>query len=188
MPRRGGEQFDVVEALRELSGPGLPTAVDQLGQHGHLLLEEGLVVGQVVAEEREGLDERPAPGDDLGATVAQRVEGGEALEDAHRVVGGEHGDRGGELQPRGAGGDARQEHVGGGDGEVLTVVLPDADRVQPHLVGQDGLVDDVADHHIVGQERAVRAGGDIAEGVDAELEPVDVHGVLARLRDQLTAA
>ena len=59
-------------------------------QEVELLGEELVVVGKVVAEERERLDERAATGHDLGATAGEQVERRELLEDAHRIVRAEH--------------------------------------------------------------------------------------------------
>ena len=165
-------EFDVVEALRQRPLPRVRTALDQLREQLEFLLEQRLVVLQVIAEQRERLDERAAADDDLRATAADRVERREPLEDADRVVGGQHRDGGRELDPRRARRDRRQHHVGGGDREVVAVVLPDADGVEAELVRQDRLVDHVADDHIVGEQPAVGVLGDVAEGVDAEL---DVH-------------
>ena len=58
-----------------------------LQQQLELLGEQRVVVVEVVAEEREGLDERAAPGHDLGAPAGQQVERGELLVDADRIVG-----------------------------------------------------------------------------------------------------
>ena len=127
-----------------LARPGDALAVAQLQQQLELLGEELVVVVEVVAEERERLDERAAPGHDLGAPAREQVERREVLEDAHRVVGAEHGDRA--RQPdalRALGGGA--EHDGGRrDGEVGPVVLADAEDVEPDLVGELDLLDQVA--------------------------------------------
>ena len=99
-----------------------------------LVLEQPVVVAEVVAEERERLDERAAPDHDLRASVREEVDGRELLEDADRVFGAE--DRDGARQP-----DPLRPHGGGcehdrrcGDGEVGAVMLPDAEDVEPDLV------------------------------------------------------
>ena len=79
-----------------LARPGDPLAVADLQQQLELLGEQLVVVVEVVAEQREGLDERAAPGHDLGPAAGEEVERGEFLEDAHRIVRGEHGDRAGQ--------------------------------------------------------------------------------------------
>jgi hypothetical protein len=54
-----------------------------------LLLEEALVVGEVVAEQRERLHKRTPPEDDFRPSAGHGIEGGEALVDPDRVVGAE---------------------------------------------------------------------------------------------------
>ena len=55
----------------------------------------------------------------------------------------------------GARGDRGQHDLGRGDGEVVAVVLADAEEVEAELVGEHGLVDDVADDLVVGQRDPV---------------------------------
>ncbi|OEI67360.1 hypothetical protein Cus16_2959 [Curtobacterium sp. ER1/6] len=161
-------------ALRAGPRDGVPAAerVPEL----QLLLEQDLVVGQVVAEQREGLGERAPAEDHLGATVGERVHRREPLVDADRVVRGQHGDRGAHPDRRGPGRDGGEHDLRGADDEVLAVVLTHADEVDADLVGEDGLVDDVADGLRVGPEGAVGALGDVAEGVEAELHRADAVG------------
>ena len=112
----------------------------------------------------------PRPDDHLGPAVGDGVQGGEALEDADRIVGAEDGHGRAEPDPLGLPGDRRQHHLGRRDGEVVAVVLADADEVEADLVGQHGLRDDVADHLVVRQELSVRVGGHVAERVQAEFD------------------
>ena len=56
-----------------------------------------VVVFQLEAEEREGLDEGAAAGHDLGAAADDQVERREFLEDAHRIGGAEDGDGAGQA-------------------------------------------------------------------------------------------
>jgi hypothetical protein len=69
-------------------------------QQVELLGEELVVVAQVVAEERIGLDEGAAADDDLRAAVGDEVERGEVLEDADGIVGAEDRDGAGEADVR----------------------------------------------------------------------------------------
>jgi len=167
-------------ALR--SAPGHRLLLEQLGEEVDLLLEEILVVAQVVAEQRERLDAGPAPEDDLGATVRDRIERRVALEDPYRVVGADDGDGRPEMDPRRARRDRREHHVARGHGEVVGVMLADAEVVEAHLVGQVSLVDEVANRLCVRQRPTVVAIGDIAERVQAERDVVGsrsgVHGAL----------
>jgi hypothetical protein len=47
------------------------------------------------------------------------------------------------------------------------VVLPDAEEVHAHAVGQLRLGDDVTEDLGLGRQAAVCVGGDVAEGVEA---------------------
>lgn len=49
-------------------------------------------------------------------------------------------------------------------------MLPDAEEVDPQIVGEDGLVDHVANDLGLRQQLAVRVPCDIAEGVQTEFE------------------
>ena len=70
--------------------------------------EQRVVVVEVVAEQRERLDERAAPGHDLGAAAGQQIEGGELLIDAHRIVRAQHRDGRAQAGSLGALGRRRQ--------------------------------------------------------------------------------
>ncbi len=95
-----------------------------------------VVVVEVVAEQRKGLDERPPPGHDLRASVRQQVHLGELLEDAHRVGRAEDGDGARKPDALGLDGGRTQHDRGGGHEEVGPVVLADAEHVEPELVGE----------------------------------------------------
>ena len=77
--------------------------------------------------------------------------------DPHRVVGAEHGDGGAEPDALGPAGDRGEHDLGRRDREVVAVVLAEAEDVDADRVGEHGLLDDVADHLGVRQQRAVRA-------------------------------
>src|SRR5690606_3542545 len=83
--------------------------------------------------------------------------------------GAEHGHRGPEADARGPRRDAREHDLGRAHGEVGAVVLADAEEVDPDLVGELGLLDDVADRARAADERAVGSGGHVAERVEAQL-------------------
>ena len=76
----------------------------------------------------------------------KRVDGREALEDAHRVVGAEHGDGRPEQDARRPAGDGAQNDLGRGNREVTPVMFADAKRMQPDLVGEHRLGNDVAQY------------------------------------------
>ena len=126
-----------------------PDHVDALGvaqreQQVELLGEQRVVVVEVVAEERERLDERAPPGHDLRAAAGQQVERREVLEDAHGIVGAEHGDRAREPDAARALGGGREDDGRRGHGEVGAMVLADPEDVEADLVGELDLLDQVA--------------------------------------------
>ena len=65
---------------------------------------------------------------------------------------------------------AARSDLGRADGEVGAVVLADADEVDADLVGQLGFGDDVAEDLGVRPRAAVGVEGDVAEGVEAQLD------------------
>src|SRR5690606_20851258 len=60
--------------------------------------------------------------------------------------------------------------VGRRDREVLAVVLTHPEEVEPDLLGEHPLLDDVADHLRLMQRPTVRVDGDVAERVHTELD------------------
>jgi hypothetical protein len=82
----------------------------------------------------------------------------------------EHGDGGAHADSRRARRDRGQNDLGRRDGEVLAVVLADANEIEPDALGEHGFLDDVANHLRLRQRRALRAACDIAKRVEAELE------------------
>ena len=63
-----------------------------------------------------------------------------------------------------------------GDGEVGTVVLADAEDVEADLVGELDLLDEVAQALLGLTSAGRRVGGQLAEGVDADLHASTVGG------------
>ena len=149
----------VVERRAVATRPGHMRRLADLQQQLELLGEQLVVVVEVVAEQREGLDERTPPGHDLGATARDQVELGELLEDADRVVRAEHRDRAREPDPLGPCRDRGQGDGGRGDEEVGAVMLADREHVEPELVGELGLLEQVA-HPLLGAD----ARGEVGEG------------------------
>ena len=72
------------------------------------------------------------------------------------------------LDALGLAGDRREHDLGGGDGEVFAVVLPDPDEVQSDPVGEDTLRHDVAQHLRVRDPVPVVVVGRVAERVQPE--------------------
>ena len=145
-------------------------ALAQRQQQVELLREQRLVVVELLAEQRERLDEGAAAGHDLGAAARELVERGELLHHAYGIVGAEHGDGAGEADARGARGGGRQHDGRRRHGEVGAVVLADAEDVETDLVGQLDLLDQVAQAltRCLGHARH-HAGLELAERVDADL-------------------
>jgi hypothetical protein len=145
------------------SGPRHVGAAAQLEQEAELLGEELVVVVEVLAEQREGLDERAASGHDLGTTAGQEVDGGEVLEDADRVGRAQDGDRARQpdaLRADGGGGECDRRR---GDGEVRAVVLAHTEDLEAHLVRELNLLHEVT-HALLGAD----GGADVGEGGETE--------------------
>ena len=153
-------------------GPGHLLARADLQQQIELLGKEGVIVVELEAEEREGLDEGAAADHQLGAAARDEVQGGKLLEDPHRVVGAQDLDgarQADALRPRRRRG---QDDGGRRVEELPAVVLADPEDVEAHLVGEFHLVEEVV-HPLD------RAQGDPGDGVgngggkavDSDLHP-----------------
>ena len=73
--------------------PGDSLACSDLQKKTQLLVEEGIVIPEIEPEERIGLGEGAASGNDLRATFRDQIERGKFLKDSHRISGTQHGDR-----------------------------------------------------------------------------------------------
>jgi hypothetical protein len=122
-----------------------PAGVPEGREDRQLLLEEDVVIVERIAEQGKRLGERAATQDHFGPPVGAGVEGAETLIDPDRVIRAEHGDGRAEPEPLGAAGDGGEQNFRGADGEVGTVVLPDAEEVHADPVGQLGFGDHVAE-------------------------------------------
>ena len=76
----------------------------------------------------------------------------------------------------GPGGRRGEEHLGGGDCEVAAVVLPHAEGMEPHLIRQLGLFQQLPQH--LGVRDGVPVGEDshVAESVQSEQDAAGAHG------------
>ncbi|OJU41058.1 MAG: hypothetical protein BGN97_16980 [Microbacterium sp. 69-10] len=120
---------------------GLPPMPIQAHGQLELLLEDLLVLGDVIAEQGEGLDGGCPAEDHLSAAAGDAVDGGELLIEPHRVLRGQHRDGGAEVD---AGGRLRcggQHHWSRRVDRPLLVVLADAEDVQAHGLRQLRLLD-----------------------------------------------
>ena len=154
------------------SRPGDVLVLAQPQEQLELLREQEVVVREVVAEERERLDERAAPDHDLGPPARDEVNGRELLEHADGIVGREHGHGAGQadalrLRRRRGQHDCRSR-----DGEVGPVVLADAEHVEADLLRELDLLEEVSQALCRGD-----AAADVREGEDA-----DLHGGFYRSR------
>lgn len=163
--------------------PGDARFADQPGKEVEAFLEQRLVVFQVEAEEREALDEGPAPDDDLGAATGDGIKRRESLEDADGIVGGEDRDAGAEADAGGAGGHGGEDRLGRRDREIGAMMLAERDHIDPNFVGQHPLLHHVADDLRLGLRGPVRAVGDVAKGVEAEFEG---HRLLHLLHEEVS--
>ena len=64
--------------------------------------------------------------------------------------------------------DRGEHHVGGGQGPGIGVVLADPEEVDPDLVGEDAVLDEVPDRLRVRERAIVLVVCDVAEGVEPE--------------------
>jgi hypothetical protein len=164
-----------VDALPDQGRP-VPTRPGHLGpvadlqQQLELLAEQGVVVGEVEAEQREGLGEGPAADHEVDPPLRDEVQRRELLEDAHRVRRAQHRHRTAEPDALGAGGRRGEDDRRCGVVVLAAVVLADAEGVQPDSVRKRDLLQEVlhplrrADHVAGGR---VGDGGD--EAVDAKM-------------------
>src|SRR3984893_6717591 len=160
----------VYERRSQLAGPGHRWVREQPRKQVELLLEELLVVGEVEAEQWEGLGQRAATDDELCTAVRHGVERREGGVDPHRVLRAQHGDGSAEPNAFGSAGDGRQHDVRRRVHEIRPVMLADVERIDPDRVGKDSLLDIVADHGIRREGLTGFIDGDVAERVQSELE------------------
>ena len=138
-------------------------------QEIELFGEQLVVVVEVVAEQREGLDERAAPRHDLGPPARQAVERGELLVDAHRIVGRKHRDGARQADAFRARRAGRERDRGRRDGVVRPVMLAEAEHVEPDPVGELDLLHEIGEG-LVETDRLAgrRIEPGLGEGVDAK--------------------
>src|SRR5258707_3235391 len=93
------------------AGPGDGLIAEQAREQVELLLEEGLVVGEVESKQREGVRQRTAADDQLCTAVRHRVEGRELGVHPYRILGAQHRHGGAEPDAFGSTGDRGEYHV-----------------------------------------------------------------------------
>ncbi len=149
-------------------------SLQQLHEQRQLVLEELLVPGQVVPEERVRLGKRSAAENHFRASVRQGIERREPLEHTNGIVRAQDRDGRSEQDPLRPGGNRREHDLRRRDREIGTMVFADAERVETEIIGQDGFFDDLAEHAGLRLERAVRRERDVAERIETEFE-LDRH-------------
>lgn len=85
-----------------LAGPVDVSVLADVEEQIEFFGEERIVIFELQAEERVGLDEGAAAGDNFRAAMGDEIESGEFLEDAHGIGGAEHGDGAGKADLFGA--------------------------------------------------------------------------------------
>ena len=90
-----------------------------------------------------------------------------------------HGDRGSEVDARGPAGDGREDDFGRGDGEVFPVVFSDAEEIEPDLIGERALLDDVTQRFGLRQLFSIVIDGDIAKRVETQFNRLRHLGALS---------
>ena len=139
-------------------------------QEIELLREQRVVIVEVQAEQREGLDERAAPRHDLGAAARDEIEGGELLIDAHRIVRRQHRDGARQANALGARGRRGQRHRRRRHRIIRPMMFAEPEHIEADPVGKLDLLQNVGEA-LVDIDRL--AGRGIApgldEGVSAEL-------------------
>jgi hypothetical protein len=154
-----------------LALPGHLFALVEPDEQVQLLGKQRIVVLQVVAEQRKRFDERAAARHDFGPAPGEQVHVGKVLEHPHGIVGTEHGDGAGEPDGFGPDGRRRQHHRRRRDDEVGPVVLPDGKYVEPELVREFDLFQQV--HHPF--VRAAQLAGGRVRGVFYKGGYADFH-------------
>ena len=133
----------LLQRLPEAASPGDILAVADVQQQAEFLREQYVIIGRVVAEQRERLDERAASGDDFGPAAADHVQAGEVLIHPDRISHPEQSGRAGDPDPRGPGRGCCQDHGRSRGEEIGTVVLAEREDIQAQLVGQLRVAEDL---------------------------------------------
>src|SRR5439155_11417050 len=138
-----------------------------LEQQLELFSEQRVVVIEVEAEQRKRLDRRASADHHFGPAARQQVERCEFLEQTNRVNGAQHRHRTREPDGLRARRGRTENNGRGGIEELAAVVLPNAKRIQPQLIGVLDLLDQIA--QTVGcADRAAVLGERCREAVDTD--------------------
>src|SRR3984893_8239904 len=144
----------------------LVRTVANLEQLLELFGEQTVVVRKVVAEERERLDERAAAGHDLRAAAREQIDRCKLLEHTHRIVRAQHAYSACQPDRLRAFRSSCEHDCGRRHGEVGSVVLADAEHVEPDLIGQLYFFQEIAES-LCGSDGLVRQ---LREGIDTKFD------------------
>ena len=120
----------VVQAGTKSALPGDPFGGVKLHQQLEFFLEQLVIVGQVVTEQRKGLREYAASCNDLGAAVGDEVQCGKVFEHRNRIGCAQDGDRARQADPLCYCGDRRQHHGGRRNGHIQPMMLAGGKNVE----------------------------------------------------------
>ena len=127
----------------------------------NLLVIQGVIVAQICAKKRVGLDERASAGQKLYASAREGIHRGELLIDPSGILCGQHGDRASHMDPRGLR-QRRRDHRGRrGDRVFRPVVFTD-----PHVVESDFFRQPRPLQHMAKRSRRVLTSSKITERID----------------------
>jgi len=152
-----------------------------------LLGEERVVVLEVEAEQWKRLDGRASADHHFGPAARQQVERREFLEHTNRVGSTQHRHRTRESDGLRARRGRAEDHGRSGVEELAAVVLSNAKRIQPELIGVLDLLDQIA--QTVGcADRAAVLGERRREAVDADFHlDAPLPDLAAAVRQQSSA-
>src|SRR3569623_458850 len=155
----------VDERRTDRTFPGDRLLLEHLDEQIELLLKQLLVLIERKTEQRNGFGERAAPENDFRAAVRGRIKRRETLKHPDRIVRRQHRDGGAEADTFCLSRDRGPHSFRRGDREFITMMFAKADEVDAETVGENGLLDHVADDLCMRQQSSRRIGGHIAERI-----------------------
>jgi hypothetical protein len=167
-PRRNGR---VLQRRTKAALPGDARGTVELYQEIEFFREHIVVVGKIVAEQRERFGEGATSGNYLGAPAGDEVDGGEILEYPDRIGRAQDRDRAGQANTFGHSRDRRQHHRRRRDRHIQPVMLADGENIEPRRIGKLGRRKHVC-QALLGADRVagVRIRRHLAERVKPQFE------------------
>ncbi|EGE58611.1 hypothetical protein RHECNPAF_2940051 [Rhizobium etli CNPAF512] len=108
----------------------------ELEQEIELFDEQCVIIPEIVAKERIGIDERAAADHQFGPSAGDEIEGGKLLEHAHRIGRTDDGNSACQPDSPGPRSRCRQDHCRSRIERVLAVMLTHAEDIEADGVGQ----------------------------------------------------